>query len=134
MLKDAQLNEASGIGVGVTQVRNADDELEWTVFLFNLSNRTLESVFVSSRGYGSLQKEEIKTSQLRHYFKEVQPKSYHKIEPIMEEVFGLNNQYWVSYYHAGVMYEKKYIFLPETIQETNFIELPLIEQPGVFLQ
>ena len=56
-----------------------------------------------------------------------------KIEPIMEEVFGLTNEYLVSFWIDEVLYDKKFIFLPETIQEKNYIEVPKFGRKGIVI-
>jgi hypothetical protein len=71
---------------------------------------------------------------LRHFLDEVQPNSFRKIEPIMEDLFGLNNEFWVSFWIGETMYDKKYIFLPETIQEGNHVNVPLMNKKGVFIK
>ena len=65
---------------------------------------------------------------------EVSPKSFVKFEPMIETLFGLNNEYWVSFYINKVMYDKKYIFLPETIKEENLILIPYINKKGVMIK
>jgi hypothetical protein len=56
------------------------------------------------------------------------------IEPIQKEVFGLNNEYWVSFYIGSNIFDKKFIFLPESITEDNFIRIPFIDRPGVMIR
>ena len=56
------------------------------------------------------------------------------IEPIMEEVFGLTNEYYVSYFMDGTMYDKKYLFLPETIDEKYLTTVPIMNEKGVLLK
>jgi hypothetical protein len=51
----------------------------------------------------------------------------------MDDVFRLNNEYWLSFYIAGVIYDKKFIFLPETINENFFTLVPVIEKKGVLI-
>ena len=53
-----------------------------------------------------------------------------KIEPIMEDVFGLANEYWVSFWVNDDMYDKKFVFLPETISKDKMKPIPELG-PGV---
>jgi hypothetical protein len=53
---------------------------------------------------------------------------------IDEQTFGLNNEYWVSYYIGKQIYDKKFIFLPESIIDSNFIKLPVVNKPGVMIK
>jgi hypothetical protein len=64
----------------------------------------------------------------------IEPGGYALIEPIDEQTFGLNNEYWLSYYIDREIFDKKFIFLPESIVESNFIRLPVINKPGVMIR
>jgi hypothetical protein len=75
-----------------------------------------------------------KTSELRHYFEEISALDYVKVEPIMENTFGMNNEYWISFYMGDKLYDKRYVFLPETIIEKNMMTVPLLGAPGVMIR
>lgn len=109
------------------------EDTDWAVYLINQKDVPLEGVLVSSRGYGKIGEEEVETSVLRHFLDTVGPKSFVKIEPIMEDVFRLSNEYWLSFYIDGVIYDKKFIFLPETINSTFFSTVPIIGKKGVLI-
>ena len=134
MKKDIIPPEVTGIGITVVKEQNASGEQEWNVYLLNLKNVAIEGVLVTSTGYGLLQGEGRKTSTLRHFLDTIPAQGFAKIEPIMETVFGINNEYWVSFYINKVMYDKKYIFLAESICESNFIKIPLINKKGVMIK
>ncbi len=111
-----------------------EEENIWMVYLVNLKQRELKNILVTSKGYGELNEKKIKTSTLRHFIESIPPQAYSRIEPIMEDVFGLNNEYWVSFYLNGDIYDKRFVFLPETIQESNFIKVPVINKKGVMIK
>jgi len=71
---------------------------------------------------------------LRHLLDDVPAQSFKKIEPIIEDVFGLNNEYWVSFWINEVMHDKKFIFLQETIKKENFVQIPLMNKMGVMIR
>ncbi len=52
----------------------------------------------------------------------------------MEEAFALTNQYWVSFFEHEKMFDKKYIFVPDSITKKNFIMVPLLNSKGVMIQ
>ena len=52
----------------------------------------------------------------------------------MTDIFGLSNEYWVSFYLSKKMYDKKYIFLPESIKEENFSIVPVLNKRGVMIR
>ena len=111
-----------------------EDQNGWMVYLVNLKNNSIENVIVSSKGYGEIDNKNIKTSTLRHFIEKVEPHTVSKIEPIMEDVFGLANEYWVSFYINKTIYDKKFVFLPESIQENNFITIPFLNKKGVMIK
>jgi hypothetical protein len=51
----------------------------------------------------------------------------------LEAVFGLTNEYMLSFWVNDVMYDKKFIFLPETIQEKNMRLIPQLGVKGVMI-
>src|SRR5258708_40175004 len=106
----------------------------WGIYLVNLYDQPIEGVLVSSKGYGNYEGRDVKTSVLRHLIGTIEAHDFAKIEPIMANVFGLNNEYWVSFYLNKHMYDKKYIFLPETIREENFTMIPVLNKRGVMIR
>ena len=134
MKKDIVPPAVENIAIAVVKETNDLNELEWNVYFLNLKKEKIEGVLVSSHGYGNMNGEDVKTSTLRHFLDVVEAKSFVKFEPIMETLFGLNNEYWVSFFLNNVMYDKKYIFLPETIKEENFILIPYLNKKGVMIK
>lgn len=133
MKKDIDIPVMKDVAVAVVSEKNELNQDEWYVYLVNLNEQPLEGVLVSSRGYGEIDQEKRSTSELRHFLNKVEPKSFVKIEPIMENVFPLNNEYWVSFYQDDKMYDKKFIFLAETIKTENFIKVPVLNKKGVMI-
>lgn len=134
MKKDIDFPPVEDIAVAVISETNETGAQDWYVYFLNLKNEDIHNVLVASRGYGIIDDEEIKTSVLRHYFEHIPANSAVKIELIMENVFGLNNEYWVSFYVGKTIYDKKYIFLPESIIRENFTHIPILETQGVMIK
>ena len=107
--------------------------VQWNVYLLNLKEEPIEGVLVTSRGYGEKNGEKIETSTLRHFLDVVEAKSSKKIEPIMEDLFALGNEFWVSFYQNNKMYDKKYVFVAESIKKENFTAIPLLNKKGVMI-
>ncbi len=103
----------------------------WKVFLINRNSDKLENVMVTSRGYGETKTETQKTSVLRHMIPFIDPGEYALIEPIDESVFHLNNEYWVSYFINGHVYDKKFIFVPDSIIEDNLTFIEELQMKGI---
>ncbi|MFM9008330.1 MAG: hypothetical protein ACKORE_07110, partial [Bacteroidota bacterium] len=102
-------------------------------YVINLKDEPLENVIVASKGYGEREGEAVRTSVLRHFIGDMEPLSYSLIEPIQEQVFGLSNEYWLSYYIGRDIFDRKYVFLPESISSDYFTRIPLINRKGVMI-
>ena len=133
MIKDLPQNIVKDIAIAVALEKESAESKIWYVYLINLKSVPIENVLVTSKGYGEKDGVQVKTSTLRHMFPVVENSSYKLIEPIDEQTFGLNNEYWLSYYIDGNIYDKKFIFLPESIVDMNFIKLPVINKVGVMI-
>jgi len=133
MKKDIEFPVVKDVAVAIVKESNELNEEVWNVYLINLKNEPIEGVLVSSRGYGELYSEKRATSELRHFLDHMDPKSYKKIEPIMEEVFCLSNEYWVSFYQKKVIFDKKFIFLPDTIRMETLVRVPILNKKGVLI-
>ena len=134
MKKDIPELHVEDIAIAIVKEKDEKDNDVWNSYLINLKNSLIEGVIVTSTGYGELNGESVKTSTLRHFLDEVGPQSYQKIEPLIEEVFQLSNEYWLSFFEGGVMFDKKFIFLPESIKEENFVSIPLLKKKGVLIK
>lgn len=135
MLKDIQRTAVEDIAIAI--VPKLEDDASgnlWEVYLLNLKEERIDNVIVSSKGYGNYKGEDVKTSVLRHYLGTVEAQTAMLIEPIQEEVFGLNNEYWVSFYMEREIYDKKYLFLPESINDDYFTFIPILERRGVMIR
>jgi hypothetical protein len=131
MKKDIQFPPVEGVKIAITRATNELDQAEWRVYLINRNRLAITNVFVTSRGYGEKDNEPQKTSTLRHYFAEVGPESHHLVEPIDASVFHLTNEYWVSYFIDGQIYDKKFIFVPGSLEEANLIPIDQLDMEGV---
>jgi hypothetical protein len=133
MIKDLPENIVKNIAIAVALEKESAESKIWYVYLINLKNTAIENVLITSRGYGERNGEQVKTSTLRHMYPLVDKGSFKLIEPIDEQTFGLNNEYWLSFYIGKNIYDKKFIFLPESIVEVNFIKLPIVNKVGVMI-
>lgn len=107
------------------------DAEQWIVYLLNRKEHSIENVLVTSKGYGKQKGEAQKTSTLRHMIPKLESGEFALIEPIDPSVFHLNNEYWLSFYVDGLLYDKKYIFVPDSIVSENFSYIPELKLHGV---
>lgn len=128
MKKDIHFPKVEGVSIAIGRQKNdAADEYEYAVFLINQNDFPIENILVNSSGYS----DDKKTSTLRQFIRELASKSSVKVETIHAELFELVNQFWVSYYVGVKLYDKKFLFLPESITEDNFAYIEAIDQEGV---
>lgn len=134
MKKDITNPKVEGVSMAVVREADPEGDMAWYVYLINTRDVTLDTVLVSSRGYGEIDGEPRQTSEMRHMIEHLEPKSWARIERIVEDVFPLSNQYWLSFYINGVIHDKKYIFLAGSIDEQNFTQIPLMHTRGVLIE
>lgn len=138
MKQDIPFKPVAGVSVAVVPDQPAltpgeADQAGWTVYLLNNNDFGLENVLISADGYGTQPTgEAVRTSTLRYHFAQVAPQSATAIELISPAVFHLTNQYWVSYYVNGQIFDKKFLFVPGAIDAANVSRLDLLGgQAGV---
>ena len=136
MKKDISFDPVEGVSIAIVpddQMATEEGKPGWLVYLLNHNEYPIENVIVSSNGYGvnPADGEPVRTSTLRHVLLEVEPHTAVPIEPIDPALFHLNNQYWVSYYRDKNIFDKKFIFVPDSIVPDNLIHIALLDRSGV---
>jgi hypothetical protein len=134
MKKDIIFHPVKGIQVAIVKNTNELEGEEWNVIVINRNEEPVSNVFVTSKGYGNSEsgnKQDQRTSTLRHFFPEIGAGQHAVVEPIMPDVFHLNNEFWVSYFIGKQIYDKKFIFVPDSIVEANLMHIDPPGLPGV---
>jgi hypothetical protein len=130
MKKDIDFSPVTGVELVITQSEN-EGQAQWDVYLINNNLIELTTVMITSKGYGKIDGKEKETSVLRHMIEQVEEQSYARIEPIQPELFQLNNEYWVSYFILDQVFDKKFVFVPDSIQIENLQYIPELDLMGV---
>ncbi|MCX6172807.1 MAG: hypothetical protein NT048_08230 [Flavobacterium sp.] len=114
----------------------SDDFMDkvWNVYLVNDSDYDLDSVMVVSKAFGTLDGEMKKTALLRHAFIKIPAVSVVKIEMIENKVLRLNNEFMVTYFIGGTLYDKKFIFKAQSITPDYVEEVPILFLDGVIVR
>ncbi|HUH18592.1 hypothetical protein [Albibacterium sp.] len=133
MKRDLPKNIVEDIGIAIVLEGETPESKLWYVYIINRKKETINNVLISARGYDYTDGKDIQTTTLRHFIGDISGSSYAKIEPIDEALFGLTNEYWLSYYINGTIYDKKFIFLPESVVDSNFVRIPILNKPGVLI-
>ena len=129
MKKDIHIPLVSNIAIAIVK-----ESEEWYAYLINQNSFSLENVLISSKGYGTIHEKPKKTTFFSHYLGTVMGKSYQKIEMMSKDVFGLTNEFLLTYYLDNLIHDKKYIFLPESIIIENKTQLPLLNKMGIMIK
>ncbi|MFQ3212535.1 MAG: hypothetical protein ACI9L9_000847 [Marivirga sp.] len=131
MRKDIDFSPVTGVDLVIAKTEEAED-IRWDVFLINRNLIELKRVMITAKGYSEASKgEQKKTSTLRHSIAQVEEQSFALIEPIDDSVFKLNNEYWVSYYILDQVFDKKFVFVPDSITDANLQYIPELDKMGI---
>ncbi len=135
MKKDIIIPEVENVFFAAVQ-EWSDDFMEkvWYAYLVNDSDYLIESVMVVSKAFGTIDGEMKKTSLLRHAFMEVPAVSVVKVEMIEKSVLALNNEFMLTFFMDGKLYDKKFIFKANSINETEVEEVPILFIDGVIVR
>ncbi len=131
MKKDIKTEKVEHVSIAIAKSTGLTGGVEWQVYLVNYNDFPIETVLISSQGYGEVNGEMKKTSVLRYMLEKVGGCEFEAIEPIDPALFALTNEFWVSYYLDGKMRDKKFIFLPDSIREEHLQLIPWINKEGV---
>ena len=135
MKKDIIIPTVENVFLAAVQEWN-DDFMEkvWYVHLVNDSDYDLDGVMVVSKAFGTIDGEMKKTSLLRHAFVAVPAVSVVKVEMVEKSVLALNNEFMVTFFIGNTLYDKKYIFKANSINETAVEEVPILFVDGVIVR
>lgn len=134
MKKDIIIPKSSEVYLAAIQEWNDDFMAKvWNAYLINNRSESLESVMVVSKAFGTLNGEMKKTSLLRHAYVEVPAKAAIKIEMITDDVLSLHNEFMLTYFVGATLFDKKFIFKANTINERATRLVPVLEKEGVLL-
>ena len=135
MKKDIIIPEVENVFFAAVQ-KWSDDFMEkvWYAYLVNDSDFLIESVMVVSKAFGTIDGEMKKTSLLRHAFVEVPAVSVVKIEMIEKSVLALNNEFMLTFFMDGKLFDKKFVFKANSINEKEAEEVPILFVDGVIVR
>ncbi|MCG9791808.1 hypothetical protein [Flavobacterium algicola] len=135
MKADITIPEVENVFIAAVQ-EWSDDFLAkvWNIYLVNDSDFDIDNVMVVSKAYGMIDDEMKKTSLLRHAFPQIPAVSVIKVEMVQDSVLTLTNEFMVSYFIGNKLYDKKFIFEANFINEKNVEEVPILFIDGVIIR
>lgn len=134
MLKDIDRPTVEDVAVAIAPEIGDGGEEVYYAWLINLRDEPLENILIRSGGYGVHEGNKYETTELRRFYDKLDAQSAMKIEPVLKEALVLSNQYWVSFYVHKVLYDKKYVFVPGSIDSSNYVALPFVSLQGAMIK
>lgn len=136
MKKDIPILKVEDLAIAIVPRMAGEEDHEdfWDAYMLNLKDEPIRSVLVNSRGYGEVDGEQRRTSTLRYFWESIGPLEVVKIEPVSIGVLGLANEYWVSFSFDNYLYDKKYVFVPGSLDKMNFTDIPFLDRKGVMIR
>jgi hypothetical protein len=136
MKKDIEIRKVEDLAIAVVPRLEGEEGHEdfWDAYIINLKAEPIKSVLISSNGYGELEGEMRRTSTLRYFWEEIGPCGFEKIEPIHKALFTIASEFWVSFSFEDYLYDKKYVFVQGSLEQSNFTEIPYINRLGVMIR
>ncbi len=128
MKKDIEIPVAKDVYIAL--VHEWNDEFlsnEWNAYILNDGSAPIKLVFVVSKGYHG----DLKTATMRHNMEALGAKSYEKLEFVQKEVLDLTNEFYVTYYLKGKLYEKRFVFQKDSVTAQNLTQIPLLDKSGI---
>ena len=130
MKKDINFPPVTGVKMAIAK-NEINGVEEWAVYIINQNLIELNTLMITSKGYGLMHGEKKITSTLRHVIQELAPSSTARVEPIDPQLFALTNEFWVSYYILDQVFDKKFIFVKGSMNKDNHSFIPELNLYGV---
>lgn len=131
MKKDITIPEVKHVTMAVVREKSILNQNEWKVYLINNNPFPIDNTLVASNGYGEKDGQTQRTSTLRHFLDSVPANESVLVEPLDEKLFHLTNEYWVSYYIGNQIYDRRFVFVPDSIREENISFIKELDKEGV---
>jgi len=94
----------------------------------------MTNVLITSQGHGEIGGVDKTTTVLRHFHQSIAPGAALKIEPIHSDLFGISNEYWISFNDNDIMLDKRFVFKAGDISPAGLKPVPVLEKPGVYIR
>ncbi len=128
MKKDIEIPISKDVYVAIVEEWNKEFlDKEWNAYIINNKETTIDMVLIVSKGYDG----DIQTSTMRHSITSLKGKSFVKFEIVQEDVLRLNNEFFVTFFADGKLFEKRFVFEKNKITSSNLNMIPIIEKNGI---
>jgi len=131
MKKDIEFPDAKGVCIAVIKEWNDEFEMEdWNAYIINENKVPIEAVIIVTQGFST----EKKTSKFRHMLGTITPNDFQKFELMQEAILSFRNEFSVTYFLENKLYDKKFIFRKNTINDKAFQDIPTLKKKGVLVK
>ncbi|MBC6994002.1 hypothetical protein QWY85_08390 [Neolewinella lacunae] len=134
MKRDIITPEVEDVIVAAVPRNGNVEEVLWDIYLVNLRDDPMENVLITSQGHGILDGRDKTTTVLRHFHQQLPAYTAIRVEPIQSELFGIQNEYWISFNDADTLLDKRFIFKAGAISAEALEAVPVLNSPGVMLR
>jgi len=135
MIRNVEFNRVEDIAIAIVPDKDEETGIDlWRSYFINFKEINLENIMIRVRGIGQKEHETVNTSTLRVLLENVSSNGYAEIDMFEAGATSLSNEYWVSFRLDEYLYDKKFVFVPESIIESNFIKIPFLEKKGVMIK
>ena len=133
MLKDIDFNHSGQTAIAVVP-EYTEDETLWIAYFINYGPESLDTVMVTSHGYGEINQLPVKTATLRWMLGDIAAEEICKIEEMPADISLLTNEFWVSYYINNKIFDKKYVFVLDSMNTQLLTDIPFLNTKGVLIR
>lgn len=136
MLKDIPQLRMEAFGVAMVPVNGAESSkmTDWECYLLNLKDDPVLDVLITAQGFGNVEGEHRQSSTLRYYYGEIEPQAAVMLELVPANLTGLTNSYWISFKYQGHMYDRKFTFVPDSLNKVFLTRIPIVNQKGILIR
>ncbi|WP_224484172.1 hypothetical protein [Robertkochia aurantiaca] len=130
MKKDIEIPKAEGLYLAVLHEYHPDFEDKiWQVYLLNRRKEAIETILVLSRGAD----QERKTSVIRRSIDSMAPDTLARLEYLPDDLLSFRNEYLVTFFHDGKMYEKNFLLEPGMIGGDDIPKIASLGKKGYLI-
>ena len=131
MKKDIEIPEYKELHLAIIKEYNeAFKSDDYYAYLINQGDRQLDTVLVVSQA----EKNDQKSSVMRHKIEGLPPGTAAKVELIQEEVLQLNNHFQVSFFIDSTLYDKRFSIKAGAFKEGALRQIKALNKRGLLIK
>lgn len=135
MRKDIEIPIVHNIEIAAVKEWNEEYMQDsWYAYLFNNSEKDMEAILIVSNASGLIDGENRMTGSFRHAFPKLAPKESLKIELLDENVFQLDNHFFLTYFTDAKLFDKHYVLPANSISEEKLGVLKNSDKKGILAE